>query len=220
MGGRADRLSQRTRSQRARIPPRPPHGGGLRRRRVPVRLRRPARVRVAVGRPHGAVDDRRGPRVRERSQSRRRPVHASASRRRCGRLPAWKRDADRLFTQVSFSVDRLTEWRSTIDFDGPIYAGGHGGRQRGDGPEAHPRLRPARRAGRRHRAARARPRRRRAVGVRPRAPDPRIGSVRRRAPRAGRPLPRRRPPPRAAPHLRVVPGTTRAGARDRYRRAP
>jgi 5,10-methylenetetrahydrofolate reductase len=38
-------------------------------------------------------------------------------------LPAWKLDADRLFAQVSFSVDRLTEWRSTIDFAGPVYAG-------------------------------------------------------------------------------------------------
>ena len=38
-------------------------------------------------------------------------------------LPAWKHDADRLFAQVSFSVERLTEWRSTIDFAGPVYAG-------------------------------------------------------------------------------------------------
>ena len=38
-------------------------------------------------------------------------------------LPAWKRDADRLFAQVSFSVERLVEWRSTIDFRGPVYAG-------------------------------------------------------------------------------------------------
>ena len=66
-------------------------------------------------------------------------------------LPAWKHDADRLFTQVSFSVDRLTEWRSTIEFDGPVYAGVMVRRQRGDGPEAHRRVRPARRAGRRHR---------------------------------------------------------------------
>ena len=40
-----------------------------------------------------------------------------------GRLPAWKLDAHRLFAQVSFSVDRLVEWRSTIDFAGPVYAG-------------------------------------------------------------------------------------------------
>ena len=38
-------------------------------------------------------------------------------------LPSWKLDADRLFAQVSFSIDRLVEWRSTIDFAGPVYAG-------------------------------------------------------------------------------------------------
>jgi 5,10-methylenetetrahydrofolate reductase len=40
-----------------------------------------------------------------------------------GQLPSWKLDADRLFAQVSFSIDRLVEWRSTIDFAGPVYAG-------------------------------------------------------------------------------------------------
>src|SRR4051794_23293607 len=38
-------------------------------------------------------------------------------------LPAWKRDADFLFAQVSFSIDALCEWRSSIEFDGPVYAG-------------------------------------------------------------------------------------------------
>ena len=38
-------------------------------------------------------------------------------------LPAWKREADVLFAQVSFSIDRLVEWRSSIEFDGPVYAG-------------------------------------------------------------------------------------------------
>ena len=40
-----------------------------------------------------------------------------------GPLPAWKRDADFLFAQVRFSLDELLEWRSTIEFDGPVYAG-------------------------------------------------------------------------------------------------
>jgi methylenetetrahydrofolate reductase (NADPH) len=40
-----------------------------------------------------------------------------------GPLPAWKRDADFLFAQVRFSLDELLEWRSTVDFDGPVYAG-------------------------------------------------------------------------------------------------
>jgi 5,10-methylenetetrahydrofolate reductase len=38
-------------------------------------------------------------------------------------LPAWKRDADFLFAQVSFSLDAMLEWRASIDFDGPVYAG-------------------------------------------------------------------------------------------------
>jgi 5,10-methylenetetrahydrofolate reductase len=38
-------------------------------------------------------------------------------------LPAWKREADFLFAQVAFSLDALLEWRASIDFDGPVYAG-------------------------------------------------------------------------------------------------
>jgi 5,10-methylenetetrahydrofolate reductase len=37
-------------------------------------------------------------------------------------LPSWKRDADRLFAQVSFSLEPLLEWRATVDFAGPVYA--------------------------------------------------------------------------------------------------
>ncbi|MGH9225162.1 MAG: methylenetetrahydrofolate reductase [Acidimicrobiales bacterium] len=38
-------------------------------------------------------------------------------------LPAWKRAADFLFVQVSFSLDELLAWRETVDFDGPVYTG-------------------------------------------------------------------------------------------------
>jgi 5,10-methylenetetrahydrofolate reductase len=38
-------------------------------------------------------------------------------------LPAWKREADALYAQVSFAVEPLLEWRASIDFDGPVYAG-------------------------------------------------------------------------------------------------
>ena len=38
-------------------------------------------------------------------------------------LPDWKRGADFLFVQVSFSVDPLLRWRETLEFDGPVYAG-------------------------------------------------------------------------------------------------
>jgi methylenetetrahydrofolate reductase (NADPH) len=38
-------------------------------------------------------------------------------------VPAWKRDADFLFVQVSFDLDALLAWRDTVDFDGAVYAG-------------------------------------------------------------------------------------------------
>jgi 5,10-methylenetetrahydrofolate reductase len=39
------------------------------------------------------------------------------------RLPAWKRDADFLLAQVTFSLDDLLRWRESVRFDGPVYAG-------------------------------------------------------------------------------------------------
>jgi methylenetetrahydrofolate reductase (NADPH) len=38
-------------------------------------------------------------------------------------LPRWKQEADFLFVQVSFSAAELVEWRSSIDFEGPVFAG-------------------------------------------------------------------------------------------------
>lgn len=38
-------------------------------------------------------------------------------------LPEWKRNADALFVQVSFSLDDLLAWRESVDFAGPVYAG-------------------------------------------------------------------------------------------------
>ncbi len=38
-------------------------------------------------------------------------------------LPPWKAAADFLFVQVSFSIEELLAWRSSVDFDGPVYAG-------------------------------------------------------------------------------------------------
>jgi methylenetetrahydrofolate reductase (NADPH) len=37
-----------------------------------------------------------------------------------GPLPAWKREADTLFAQVSWSIDDLLRWRESVDFAGPI----------------------------------------------------------------------------------------------------
>ena len=42
---------------------------------------------------------------------------------RLGPIPSWKRDADALFVQVSFSVPELVAWRERVEFDGPVYAG-------------------------------------------------------------------------------------------------
>jgi methylenetetrahydrofolate reductase (NADPH) len=38
-------------------------------------------------------------------------------------LPAWKREADFLFVQVSFSLDDLLAWRDAVRFDGEVYVG-------------------------------------------------------------------------------------------------
>jgi 5,10-methylenetetrahydrofolate reductase len=38
-------------------------------------------------------------------------------------FPAWKRNADFVFVQVSFSLEEALERRAAIDFDGPVYAG-------------------------------------------------------------------------------------------------
>jgi 5,10-methylenetetrahydrofolate reductase len=38
-------------------------------------------------------------------------------------LPTWKREADFLFVQVSWSLPALLDWRSRVDFDGPVFAG-------------------------------------------------------------------------------------------------
>src|SRR5580692_10109054 len=38
-------------------------------------------------------------------------------------LPPWKRDADFLLAQVSFSIESLLEWRASIDFAGPVVVG-------------------------------------------------------------------------------------------------
>ncbi len=38
-------------------------------------------------------------------------------------LPAWKRDADFLLAQIYYSAPDLLEWRASIDFAGPVFAG-------------------------------------------------------------------------------------------------
>ena len=38
-------------------------------------------------------------------------------------LPAFKADADFVFTQISYSLDELLRWRESFDFAGKVYAG-------------------------------------------------------------------------------------------------
>jgi methylenetetrahydrofolate reductase (NADPH) len=38
-------------------------------------------------------------------------------------VPAWKQEADFLLVQVSFSLAELVDWRASIDFAGPVFAG-------------------------------------------------------------------------------------------------
>ena len=40
-----------------------------------------------------------------------------------GPLPAWKRDADFVFVQVSFGLDEVLAWRDRVRFDGDVYVG-------------------------------------------------------------------------------------------------
>ncbi len=40
-----------------------------------------------------------------------------------GPVPAWKREADFLFAQIGFSSDQIMQWRASVQFDGPVYAG-------------------------------------------------------------------------------------------------
>ena len=117
-----DRVPQRARPQPARLPPRPADRGGVRRRPVPVRVRRPADVGRAYRPAHRAVDDRGAARVPAETRSRARPFRAGVAAG-AGPLPAWKRDADFLFAQVRFSLDEMLEWRAQVEFDGPVYAG-------------------------------------------------------------------------------------------------
>jgi 5,10-methylenetetrahydrofolate reductase len=42
---------------------------------------------------------------------------------RLGAIPSWKREADFLLTQVTFSAHDLIRWRSSCDFTGPVFAG-------------------------------------------------------------------------------------------------
>jgi 5,10-methylenetetrahydrofolate reductase len=38
-------------------------------------------------------------------------------------LPTWKQSVDFLLAQVTYSIGELLQWRSSVAFDGPIYAG-------------------------------------------------------------------------------------------------
>jgi methylenetetrahydrofolate reductase (NADPH) len=66
------------------------------------------RVREMIEEVHGFAGDR--------------PFRAGAACR-LGAVPEWKRAADFLFLQVSFSLDALLRWRDSVAVDLPVYAG-------------------------------------------------------------------------------------------------
>ncbi|RKS70862.1 5,10-methylenetetrahydrofolate reductase [Actinomadura pelletieri DSM 43383] len=39
------------------------------------------------------------------------------------KVPEWKRAADFMFVQVSYSMEKLLRWRESVGVDGPVYAG-------------------------------------------------------------------------------------------------
>ena len=51
------------------------------------------------------------------------PFRVGATARVGAVIPAWKRDADFLLVQMSFDVASLVEWRRTLDYSGPVFAG-------------------------------------------------------------------------------------------------
>jgi 5,10-methylenetetrahydrofolate reductase len=42
---------------------------------------------------------------------------------RLTRIPPWKREADFVFVQISFSAERLLAWRETVELECPVYPG-------------------------------------------------------------------------------------------------
>src|SRR4051812_21428551 len=60
--------------------------------------------------------------VRAFAEASQRPLRAGVAAR-LAPLPSWKRDADALFVQMSYSVEQQLRWRETVDFDGEVYAG-------------------------------------------------------------------------------------------------
>ncbi|TDD37096.1 methylenetetrahydrofolate reductase [Actinomadura sp. KC06] len=39
------------------------------------------------------------------------------------KVPEWKKAADFMFVQVSYSIENLLRWRESVEVDGPVYAG-------------------------------------------------------------------------------------------------
>ena len=109
MGGRSIACLNVPRPQRARLPPGPAHRRRLRRRRVPVRLRRPARaragrsgdltVRTMMSRGRAACRRPRPSRAYRRS--------GSGPPRPCGRCRPGSGRPTSCLAQVSFSLDAL-----------------------------------------------------------------------------------------------------------------
>ena len=117
--GRAGhRLPQLARPQRPRLPARPADRGGLRRRRVPARLRRPPGRRAALRRRVGPADDRGDPHVRRDRRVRRLPAvpgrrHDPPAARRRRSRPTPTSSSPRSATTTRRWRGGATPWPST-----------------------------------------------------------------------------------------------------------
>jgi methylenetetrahydrofolate reductase (NADPH) len=122
MGGRSIACLNARGSQCPRIPTRSADGRGLRRRRVPGRLRRRSGLRARTGQltVRSMIEYLR--RFSDEHQGYAGEFRAGVTTR-LQALPAWKGAADFLFVQVSFDLDQLLAWRDPLAFDGKVYAG-------------------------------------------------------------------------------------------------
>ena len=141
------------------LPPRPAHRRRVRRRPVPLRLRRPADVGRAHRPTHGALDDRRAARASPSTRRRR----AVPRRRRRRTRPAAGVEARRRLPLRAGPVLARRAARVAarpIDFDGPVYAGVMVVAERRDGAQArrrHPAARRSRPSGSTRSSATRRP---------------------------------------------------------------
>ena len=71
-------------------------------------------VRTMVGEIHGWAEQEVGPTGRR---------FGAGVTTRLTQFPAWKREADFVFVQMTFSAEHLVDWRERVDLECPVYPG-------------------------------------------------------------------------------------------------